>query len=157
VRVKTLIAMCASTMVACGLFALPATQAKSTAKTEANTWLVIIKEKLPETLTVFHNGKVYLRTLTNTGLPTRTTQWGTFHIYLKVRFQYMKGYNPNGSYYDVPVSYIWYFNGGDAIHAYPRAKYGFPQTDGCVELPPNIAANLWPVLPEGAEVIVEKP
>ena len=28
-----------------------------------------------------------------------------------------------------------YFNGGDAVHGYPRASYGFPQSNGCVELP----------------------
>jgi hypothetical protein len=33
------------------------------------------------------------------------------------------------------VYWINYFNGGDAVHGFVRASYGFPQSLGCVELP----------------------
>jgi lipoprotein-anchoring transpeptidase ErfK/SrfK len=47
----------------------------------------------------------------------------------------MSGFNPDGSYYHDPVYWINYFNGGDAVHGFVRASYGFPQSLGCVELP----------------------
>jgi hypothetical protein len=50
----------------------------------------------------------------------------------------MKGCDPNGSCYSVWVAYASYFlpSVGDAIHAYPRPGYGYPQSNGCVEVPP---------------------
>ena len=48
----------------------------------------------------------------------------------------MSGYNPDGSYYSDPgMPDVAYFNGGDAVHGFLRASYGFPQSLGCVELP----------------------
>ena len=48
-----------------------------------------------------------------------------------------------------------YFNGGDALHGYVRASYGFPQSDGCVEMPPANAAVVWPMTPIGTLVTVQ--
>ena len=36
----------------------------------------------------------------------------------------MKGTNPDGSKYADPVSWIAYFNGGDAVHGFYRSSYG---------------------------------
>ena len=33
--------------------------------------------------------------------------------------------------------WISYFNGGDAVHYFDRAAYGYEQSLGCVELPRN--------------------
>jgi hypothetical protein len=53
----------------------------------------------------------------------------------------MSGYNPDDTYYDDPgVPNVAYFNGGDAVHGFPRYTYGFPQSPGCVELPISAAA-----------------
>jgi hypothetical protein len=49
------------------------------------------------------------------------------------------GHNPDGSYYDDPVHWINYFNGGDAVHGFVRGCYGWPQSLGCVELPVSTA------------------
>ena len=39
----------------------------------------------------------------------------------------MSGTNPDGSHYHDPgIRWISYFNGGDAIHAFPRASFGTP-------------------------------
>ncbi len=66
---------------------------------------------------------------------------GTFPVYERFRFQIMRGANPDGSPYADPVSYVSYFNGGDAVHYFPRGSYGFQQSLGCVELPWNSAAS----------------
>ncbi len=94
-----------------------------------------VTQSLPEQLRLWYNGRIIITTAVNTGIPQSPTADGTFPVYLRYQFQYMKGFNPNGTYYDDPVSWIAYFNGGDAVHGFLRASYGFPQSLGCVELP----------------------
>jgi hypothetical protein len=96
---------------------------------------VHVSETLPETLTLWENGSTVLTSPTNTGIPGEPTALGTYPIYVRYSFNYMSGFNPDGSYYDDPVYWINYFNGGDAVHGFVRASYGFPQSLGCVELP----------------------
>jgi len=111
-------------------------------------------EGSPETLTIWHDGRQVLHTLANTGIPGRATVTGTYPVYLRYRFQIMKGTNPDGTKYADPVSFVSYFNGSDAVHYYPRASYGFPQSLGCVELPYNEAEQAWPFLTYGSLVTV---
>ena len=66
----------------------------------------------------------------------------------------MKGTNPDGKKYADPVSWVSYFNGSDAVHYYPRASYGFPQSLGCVELPNAQAEQSDPFLTYGSLVTV---
>jgi len=108
----------------------------------------------PETLTIWHDGRVVLRSAANTGIPVAPTADGTFPVYLRYRFQIMRGLNPDGSSYADPVSYVSYFNAGEAVHYFPRGSYGFPQSLGCVELPIAAAARAWPYLTYGSLVTV---
>lgn len=96
---------------------------------------VYVTEKLPETLTLWKNGSVVLTAAANTGMPGYATQLGTYPIYLRFTQNWMNGTNPDGSKYHDLVYWINYFYGGDAVHAFPRASYGSPQSLGCVELP----------------------
>jgi lipoprotein-anchoring transpeptidase ErfK/SrfK len=96
---------------------------------------VHVSENLPETLNLWENGKTVLTTPANTGIPQRPTALGTYPIYVRYTFNYMTGTNPDGTPYNDPVYWINYFNGGDAVHGFVRASYGFPQSLGCVELP----------------------
>jgi len=124
---------------------------------------VEVSKTLPERLWLWSNGSVVLTSLANTGIPSTTTQDGTFTVYLRYQENYMSGFNPTGSYYHDLVHWISYFNGGDAVHGFPRASYGFPQSLGCVELPvgggSSVSHRVWPydrigtlvtVLPQGA-------
>jgi hypothetical protein len=52
---------------------------------------------------------------------------------------------------------VAYFNGGDAVHQFPRASYGFPQSNGCVELPSTTAQQAWADDPIGTLVTVLPP
>jgi Bacterial Ig-like domain/L,D-transpeptidase catalytic domain len=108
----------------------------------------------PETLTIWHDGHVVLRSLANTGIPVAPTADGTFPVYLRYRFQIMSGTNPDGSHYADPVSFVAYFDGGDAVHYFPRGAYGFEQSLGCVELPYDAAEHAWPFLTYGSLVTV---
>jgi hypothetical protein len=108
----------------------------------------------PETLTVWHDGHVVMHTLANTGIPAAPTADGTFPVYLRYAFQIMKGTNPDGTPYADPVAWVAYFNGGDAVHYFPRGFYGAPQSLGCVELPYAQAHYVWPYLTYGSLVTV---
>jgi len=114
----------------------------------------IARTSSPETLTIWHDGRVVLRSLANTGIPVAPTAPGTYPVYLRLRFQVMQGTNPDGSHYADPVSFVAYFDGGEAVHYFPRYAYGFPQSLGCVELPYRAAERAWPYLTYGSLVTV---
>ena len=114
-------------------------------------------EKIPETLTIWHDGRVVFRNLANTGIPVAPTSVGTAPVYLRYRFQIMRGRNPDGSKYADPVAWVAYFRAGEAVHYFPRYSYGFPQSLGCVELPYAPAKRAWPYLTYGSLVTVAAP
>jgi peptidoglycan hydrolase-like protein with peptidoglycan-binding domain len=108
----------------------------------------------PESLTVYHDGHVVLRSPANTGIADSPTPDGTFTVYTRLRSQVMRGTNPDGKHYADLVQYIAYFHGNDAVHYMDRADYGIPQSLGCVELPLADAARAWPYLAYGTIVSV---
>jgi hypothetical protein len=119
---------------------------------------IYVSETLPETFTLWRDGQVVLTSLTNTGIPASPTALGTFPIYLRYRSQTMTGTNPNGTHYSDPgVPWVNYFSGGDAVHGFVRATYGFPQSLGCVELPPSTAGKVWALIHYGTLVTVRPP
>ena len=117
----------------------------------------LANQHYPISLTIWHNGKVVLKSAANTGIPASPTVDGTFPVYLKFYFSYMKGTNPDGSKYDDPVYYASYFNGGDAVHQFSRYSYGSYQSLGCVELPFDAAKRAYPYLTYGSLVTVTGP
>lgn len=118
---------------------------------------IYVTETLPETLQLWVNGQVQLTTRANTGIPATPTLLGTYPVYERLPFQIMRGVNPNGTPYADPVSWINYFVGGDAVHGFVRAQYGFPQSLGCVEVPPAVAATIYHTIHYGTLVTVEPP
>lgn len=118
------------------------------------TWIQV-RKVLPETLFLWKNGKVVLTSLANTGIPGYATTNGTFPIYLRFPVNWMNGTNPNGTHYHDLVHWINYFHGGEAVHGFVRASYGFRQSLGCVELPVPVAAEVYPQVHIGTLVTVE--
>ncbi|MCL5047725.1 MAG: L,D-transpeptidase family protein [Firmicutes bacterium] len=108
----------------------------------------------PESLTVYHNGQVVIKTEANTGIASDPTSDGTYPVFAKYRYQVMHGTNPDGTHYSDPVQFVSYFNGGQAVHYMPRAYYGIPQSLGCVELPLSSASQVWPWLAYGTLVTI---
>ena len=116
---------------------------------------VTVSESSPETLEVHRGGRVVISTPANTGVAGAETERGTFPIYARYVSTTMTGTNPDGSHYSDPgVPWVNYFNGGDAVHGFPRASYGFPQSNGCVELPIGTAGQVYPLLAIGDLVVV---
>ena len=92
----------------------------------------------------------------NTGVAGATTANGTFPVYARYTVTTMSGTNPDGSHYvDPGIQWVSYFNGGDALHGFVRGSYGFPQSDGCVEMPVANAAMVFPLTPIGTLVTVQ--
>jgi hypothetical protein len=116
---------------------------------------LLVTETLPETLYVWSDGKLVYQSPANTGAPGAATALGTFPVYSRFTSTTMSGYNPDGSHYvDPGIPWVSYFNGGDAVHGYIRPGYGYPQSDGCVELPIANAERVYPLDPYGTLVTV---
>lgn len=110
----------------------------------------------PEHVTVWRDGVNVFTTLANTGIPQSPTAVGTWPVYLRYRTTTMSGTEPNGQHYsDSGIPWVSYFNGGDALHGFLRAQYGFPQSLGCVEMPYASAHTVWPYTPLGTLVTIE--
>ncbi|MGO8871064.1 MAG: L,D-transpeptidase family protein [Acidimicrobiales bacterium] len=133
---------------------LLADAASGTANTAPYNY-VFVSESLPETTTVYSDGVAVYSTLANTGVAAVPTAQGTFPVYVRYKVTTMTGTNPDGSKYSDPgIPWVSYFNGGDALHGFVRSSYGYPQSDGCVEMPPANAALVWPLTPIGTLVTV---
>ena len=115
---------------------------------------VYVDETLPERLVVWSTQGVLQQVPANTGVAGAATPLGTHPVYLRLPFEVMRGRNLGGSYYADPVYYINYFFGGDAVHGFWRRSYGFPQSLGCVEVPPQDAAAIYSELQIGTLVTV---
>ena len=116
---------------------------------------VLVHRTVPQTLVLWHNGATLLQARVNTGVPAAPTPFGTHAVFEHHPSGTMSGVNPNGSHYHDPgIRWISYFNGGEAIHGFNRATYGFPQSVGCVEAPVATAARIWPYTPIGTLVTI---
>ncbi|MHB1782943.1 MAG: L,D-transpeptidase [Acidimicrobiales bacterium] len=115
---------------------------------------VLVRESKPETLSLYVDGRVALWSLADTGVDD-STPLGSWPIYSRVSSQTLVGTYPNGEPYDIPdVRDIDYFDGNIAVHELLRASYGFPQSAGCVEIPPAADARLWGQVHYGTLVTV---
>ena len=116
---------------------------------------VSVSEGSPETLTLYVKDHVQFRTLVNTGISVAPTATGTYPVYERFLSTTMSGTNPDGSHYSDPnIQWVSYFNGGDALHEFPRYSYGSPQSLGCVEMPFASAQTVFPFTPIGTLVTI---
>jgi hypothetical protein len=117
---------------------------------------VFVHETIPQSLSLWHDGRVILTSPGNTGIAQAPTAPGTWPVFEHISVGTMSGTNPDGSHYNDPgIKWISYFHGGDALHAFPRASFGTPQSLGCVELPEAAAGQIWPYTPIGTLVTIE--
>ncbi len=135
--------------------ALLADAIAGTKKTDGYSY-VYVHRNVPQLLTLWHNGRTILTSPGNTGVPAAPTQLGTYPVFEHIPVGTMSGTNPDGSHYNDPgIRWISYFHGGDALHSFNRASFGTPQSLGCVELPVETAARVWPYTPIGTLVTIE--
>jgi peptidoglycan hydrolase-like protein with peptidoglycan-binding domain len=112
--------------------------------------------KSAQSLTLWHSGRTVIGgTAVNTGVASAPTASGTYAVFEHLPVTTMSGTNPDGSHYHDPgIQWVSYFNGGDALHGFTRAQYGFPQSLGCVEMPNPVAGQVYPYTPIGTLVHV---
>ena len=129
-------------------------------KNGINYWgicYVIVNKNFPETISIWRNGDIILTSLANTGITESPTNDGVFPIYLKFFTTNMSGITPwKTRYDDKNIPFVNYFNGGEALHGFPRGIYGVNQSMGCVELPIINSSAVWKKLSYGSLVIVKK-
>jgi hypothetical protein len=113
---------------------------------------------LPQSLSVWVAGKTVLTSPVNGGVASAPTPLGTFPVYERLTSTTMSGTNPDGSHYSDPgVPWVNYFSGGSAVHGFPRASYGSPQSVGCLELPIPTAERVFGMINYGTLVTVNGP
>jgi peptidoglycan hydrolase-like protein with peptidoglycan-binding domain len=116
---------------------------------------VSVSQGSPEKLTLYVTNHVKFTTAVNTGISVSPTALGTYPVYERFLSTTMSGTNPDGSHYSDPnIQWVSYFNGGDALHEFPRYSYGFPQSLGCVEMPFASAETVFPFTPIGTLVTI---
>jgi len=116
---------------------------------------VMVNTGSPEYVSLWRDGAITFKTLANTGIPEAPTALGTYPVYARYITTTMSGTNPDGSHYSDPgIPWVSYFNGGDALHGFLRASYGYPQSLGCVEMPYSSAGTIFPYTPIGTLVSV---
>ena len=132
------------------------TQAVASRRLDPNPYdYLTVSESTPESLTVWRDGRDIFNSLVNTGVQGANTPIGTWPVFEHLQSTTMTGTDVNGYHYVVPhVPWVAYFYEGDAVHGYWRSSYGWPQSNGCVELPVANAQVVWPMDPIGTLVNV---
>lgn len=105
---------------------------------------------------LIENGEVVKSWRVSTGRAGTETDLGRFTVRAHVRMQDMKGRNADGTPYvteDVP--WVTYFNGDEAFHGtYWHSNFGTPMSHGCVNMPIDVAREIYNLAPLGLEVWV---
>jgi lipoprotein-anchoring transpeptidase ErfK/SrfK len=112
-------------------------------------------------LTAYDGDKLFFSTVVATGEDLTPTPTGTFSIYKKTPTRYMQGPLPGVTDipFDLPgVPWDMYFTqGGAAIHGtYWHDNYGSAQSDGCINVPVELAKLLYAWADVGTPVIIKK-
>ncbi|MDQ6841653.1 MAG: L,D-transpeptidase family protein [Actinomycetota bacterium] len=124
-----------------------------TGRSSRSGYTFVSVDEATQRLTLWHDGQSVVTTPVNTGIASAPTNPGTYAVYEHIPSGTMSGTNPDGSHYHDPgIPWISYFNGGDALHGFYRAQYGFPQSLGCVEMPVTAAGKVYPFTPIGTLV-----
>lgn len=121
----------------------------------------IVVDLSDQMLYAYDGDKEFLTARVSTGSGTTPTPTGTFSVYRKTPTRYMQGPLPGVSdiSFDLPgVSWDMYFTkDGAAIHGtYWHNAYGTEQSDGCVNLPPELAKILYDWAPLGTKVVIQE-
>jgi lipoprotein-anchoring transpeptidase ErfK/SrfK len=84
-----------------------------------------------QTLTAYEGKKPVYTIVVSTGLPNTPTPVGVFHIWIKLKYDDMRG----PGYYLPDVPYVMYFYKGYGLHGtYWHDNFGTPMSHGCVNL-----------------------
>lgn len=119
----------------------------------------ILVDRSSQMLYAYDGDVLFMKASVSTGLKKTPTPRGVFTIFKKQPSRYMQGPLPfiSDHYFDLPgVPWTMYFTAeGAAIHGtYWHSNYGQPWSNGCVNLPPAQAEELYRWAPVGTLVTV---
>lgn len=108
------------------------------------------------TLTAYVGTDIVLQSAVVTGASVSPTAQGEFYVNWKLESQTMEGVGWDGTpYRQEGVPWVMYFFEDFAIHgAYWRNGFGYAASHGCVNLPVDVAEQLYHMTPYGTRVIV---
>ncbi|MDP2695854.1 MAG: L,D-transpeptidase family protein [bacterium] len=120
----------------------------------------IIVSRLEQKLYAYDGDELFIEESISTGLELTPTPRGIFTVFKKTPSRYMQGPIPGISekYYDLPgVPWNLYFTSqGAVIHGtYWHQNFGKPSSNGCVNLIPSKAKELYAWADVGTKVIVQ--
>lgn len=127
--------------------------------TSASSTKYILIDRSEQKLYAYDGEDLFMDLAISTGIELTPTPRGVFHVYKKTPSRYMQGPIPGISekVFDLPgVPWNLYFTAeGAVIHgAYWHDKFGQPWSNGCVNMPPEKAAELYRWAELGTKVIV---
>ena len=117
---------------------------------------VYVSEGSPETESTWHNGKTVVSGRRQHRHPGGADRAGRVRgVRARAVGDDERHQSRTGATTTTPAfPYVSYFNGGDALHGFLRASYGFAQSLGCVEMPYSEAGAVYPYTPIGTIVDV---
>ena len=118
---------------------------------------VFVHRNVPQSLNLWHNGQVILTSPGNTGVPAAPTELGTFPVFEHIPVGTMSGHEPGRLALQRPghpLDQLLPPRRGASTRSTARS-FGTPQSLGCVELPLDAAAKVWPYTPIGTLVTIE--
>jgi hypothetical protein len=120
----------------------------------------IIIDRSDQLLSAYDGDTLFMEELISTGRELTPTPRGSFTVYKKTPSRYMQGPIPGISdqFYDLPgVPWNLYFSmEGAVIHGtYWHDHFGKPWSNGCVNLPPDLAKKLYEWTDIGTPVFVK--
>lgn len=115
---------------------------------------LILVDLSSQVLTLLESDRPVFSTAVSTGVRGADTPTGLYMVNFKAPYTRMRGVNPDGSRYDIPnVPAVLAFLGDYTIHAAPwRARFGFPQSNGCVSMETGAAWRVYEWAPIGTPV-----
>lgn len=122
--------------------------------TEGEKWVDVNLSNY--TMTAYEGGRVVIGPVAMvSGADLTPTVVGTFRIYSKTPSMTMRGFNYDGTPYVAEgVPWVAFFSGGYALHGAPwRSSFGFQGSHGCINLPTDVAQQVYGWAPIGTPVV----
>jgi hypothetical protein len=128
---------------------LLADAAANRASTTSGYSYILVSRATPQTLSLWHNGQILIRSRVNAGTTTAPVQTGSYPIRRRAARE-----SPAGA--SQPIRWISYFGASGSLHSSNRRSYGHPQSSDGIELPARSAYRLWPYTGIGTLITIAR-
>lgn len=129
---------------------------KDYAKDLTDTFVIV--DKSEQKLYMYNDKELYYSTPVTTGKDSTPSDTGLFKIYAKETDRYLT----DGKTYNSHVDYWMPYNGGEGLHdakwrsVFGTERYHTSGSHGCINIPPEIADDIYNNVEKGTKVLVHK-